>query len=97
MDDDVKQVQDEAAQNGGSYKRTLTYKWMVRVNRIVWFWTIFAAVVAAAQVYLFAMTENGQAIPGSGAIYAGAATIAAAFVGGEKIVKKMRSNQNGTT
>lgn len=92
MDEDVKQVEEDAQRNGIDYKHTLTYRWMVRVARIVWFWSIFALLLAIAQVVLFAFTDNGQAIPGSGAVYAGAATISAAFVGGEKIVKKMKGN-----
>lgn len=94
MDEDVQQVEEEAKRGGTDYKHTLTYRWMVRVARIVWFWSIFALLLAVAQVVLFAFTENGQAIPGSGAVYAGAATIAAAFVGGEKIVKKMKGKTN---
>jgi hypothetical protein len=94
VDEDVQQVEEEAKRGGTDYKHTLTYRWMVRVARIVWFWSIFALLLAVAQVVLFAFTENGQAIPGSGAVYAGAATIAAAFVGGEKIVKKMKGKTN---
>jgi len=89
LDEDVKQVQDESEHTGKPYKKTLAYRWMNWVARVVWFWSLFAAAVFIAQLYLFAFTESAQAIPGSGAIYAGAATISAAFVGGEKIAKKI--------
>lgn len=100
MNTDIDEINSEVRDSGTPAKKpeaTFAIRWLKRIDRVVWFWSLLAGVGLISQIGLLVVSDEGAlTIPGLGALFGISGTIAGAYVGGEKIVEKLR-NRNGTS
>ncbi len=99
MSRETEDIQKEAAEKHVDPKQTFAYKWWKRVDAIMWFWNVSAAVMVFIQLAIFVFVPGAlftpeYTIPGIGTVMVTAGAISAAVAGGEKVFGAFQTDKS---